>query len=266
MDEQSEQKRATELLQQLGLTEYDARCFVALTRLPQGTAKEVSEVSEVPRTRVYDAVSVLETKGLVETKHTSPRQFRAVPVDEAVETLRAEYESRVAALREALSGVGTATADETAVTHEVWALSGDGGIAARCITMIEDADEEVMLVVTSEQTVDADLVEALAAAVDRGVSVVVGATTDGARSRVATALPGAEVFRSGLGWLEGAGTADDDTEIGRLTLVDRSAILMSTHRGGPERAVFGTGFENGLVVVVRRLLAAGLFATDGSGD
>lgn len=189
MDEQSEQKRATELLQQLGLTEYDARCFVALTRLPQGTAKEVSEVSEVPRTRVYDAVSVLETKGLVETKHTSPRQFRAVPVDEAVETLRAEYESRVAALREALSGVGTATADETAVTHEVWALSGDGGIAARCITMIEDADEEVMLVVTSEQTVDADLVEALAAAVDRGVSVVVGATTDGARSRGRDSAP-----------------------------------------------------------------------------
>ena len=74
------------------------------------------------------------------------------------------------------------------------------------------------------------------------------------------------MFRSGLGWLEGAGTADDDTEIGRLTLVDRSAILMSTHRGGPERAVVGTGFENGLVVVVRRLLAAGLFAADGSGD
>lgn len=41
---------------------------------------------------------------------------------------------------------------------------------------------------------------------------------------------------------------------------------MSTHRGGPERAVVGTGFENGLVVVVRRLLAAGLFAADGSGD
>ena len=266
MDELSEQERAIELLQQLGLKEYEARCFVALTRLSRGTAKEVSEVSEVPRTRVYDAVRVLETKGLVEVQHSSPRQFRAMSVEEAAETLRAEYESRTAALREALEGVGTATAEETEVTHEVWALSGNSGVAARCNAMIEDADEEVVLVVTGEQAFDADLAEALAAAVDRGVDVVVGTTTAEARSRVATALPGAEVFRSGLEWLERAGTTDDDTEIGRLILVDKNAILMSTYRDGPERAVFGTGFENGLVVVVRRLLATGLLAVDDPGD
>ena len=39
---------AIELLQELGLKEYEARCFVALTRLPFGTAKEISDVASAP--------------------------------------------------------------------------------------------------------------------------------------------------------------------------------------------------------------------------
>ncbi|MFT4923715.1 MAG: sugar-specific transcriptional regulator TrmB, partial [Haloarculaceae archaeon] len=51
MTEISNQDEAIELLQELGLKEYEAKCFVALCRLPQGTAKDISEISDVPRTR-----------------------------------------------------------------------------------------------------------------------------------------------------------------------------------------------------------------------
>ncbi|MFC7078815.1 TrmB family transcriptional regulator [Halorussus caseinilyticus] len=73
------QEQAAGLLQQLGLKEYEARCFVALTRKATATAKEISEIADVPRTRVYDAIRVLEAQGLVEIQHTNPRQYRAVP-------------------------------------------------------------------------------------------------------------------------------------------------------------------------------------------
>jgi DNA-binding MarR family transcriptional regulator len=91
-----------EVLQQLGLKEYEARCFVGLSRLHTGTAKQLSEMTEVPRTRVYDAIRVLEAQGLVEIQHSSPQQFRAVPLDEATETLRDQYEDRVERLHDAL--------------------------------------------------------------------------------------------------------------------------------------------------------------------
>ena len=58
-------QEAVEVLQQLGLKEYEAQCFVGLSRLSTGTAKQLSEITDVPRTRVYDAVRVLEAKGLV---------------------------------------------------------------------------------------------------------------------------------------------------------------------------------------------------------
>src|SRR6056297_2853298 len=98
-------EEATEVLQQLGLKEYEARCFVGLSRLPTGTAKQLSEITDVPRTRIYDAIRVLEAQGLVEIQHSSPQQFRAVPLEEATETLRDQYEARVDRLQKALDMV-----------------------------------------------------------------------------------------------------------------------------------------------------------------
>ena len=53
------------------------------------------------------------------------------------------------------------------------------------------------------------------------------------------------------------------SEIGRLLLIDKSTILVSSfthHQSGDrneEQAVFGRGFDNGLVAIVRRLMATG---------
>lgn len=56
MDSDRLQEQAVEVLQEFGLKEYEAKSFVALSRMPQATAKEISETTDVPRTRVYDAV------------------------------------------------------------------------------------------------------------------------------------------------------------------------------------------------------------------
>ncbi|WP_240334713.1 TrmB family transcriptional regulator [Halorussus sp. MSC15.2] len=86
MVETDRQTRAARLLQQLGLKEYEAKCFVVLTRKGTATAKQISEITDVPRTRVYDAIRVSEAQGLVEIQHTNPRQYRAVPLEEATRT------------------------------------------------------------------------------------------------------------------------------------------------------------------------------------
>ena len=259
-------QRAIEQLQDLGLKEYEARCFVALSRLPQGTAKEISGVSDVPRTRVYDAVGTLEGKGLVEVQHSNPKQFRAVPVDEAVETLRTEYETRFQSLGRALGGLDPATrSEETGDTHEVWSLSGAAGIESRMLQLVDRATEEVVTIAGDGAVLTAELLERLRAASDRGVTVVVGVGGETGRERVASELPDAETFVSGLRWLDGAAVPGDDTELTRILLVDRSSILVSSYvddGGRSEHGVFGHGFDNGLVTIVRRLMATGRPAED----
>ena len=63
---------AIEQLERFGLSTYAARTFVALVMLGTGTAKDVSRVSEVPRTRVYDAIEELQGVGLVDVQQASP--------------------------------------------------------------------------------------------------------------------------------------------------------------------------------------------------
>ncbi|QLG61844.1 TrmB family transcriptional regulator [Halorarum salinum] len=269
MDGLTDQQQAVELLQQLGLKEYEAKSFVALSRVPRGTAKEVGELSEVPRTRVYDAIRVLETKGLVEIQHSNPQQFRAVPIDEAIRTLREEYRSRTELLQEALRGIEpAATDDETEVTHEVWALSGETAIKNRTRQLIDEADRELVLVIGHDAVITEQLIDNLRTARERGVDVVVGTESGELRELVRGELPDAEVFVSGLEWLSGPGIAADETEISRLLLVDGSTILVSSFHedrtGGRshEQAVFGRGFDNGLVAIVRRLMATGFPPAD----
>lgn len=250
---------AVEVLQQLGLKEYEAKCFVGLSRLSTGTAKQLSEITDVPRTRVYDAVRMLEAQGLVVTQHSSPQRFRAVSLEEATETLRDQYEDRVERLAAALEDAEKIDADEEEEVQEVWSMSGTDAIANRSNTLIRDASEEVVLVIGDETLLTDELVESLTG-LDESVDLLIGAVTEELEEQIHDAVPRATTFLSGLGWLRTAGTADDDLAIGRLLLVDRSAILVSTldPETQEEQAVFGGGFRNGLIVIARRLLSQGL--------
>ncbi len=270
MKDVSNHDQAVELLQQLGLKEYEAKCLVALSKLPKATAKEISETFEVPRTRVYDAIRVLETKGLVEIQHSNPQQFRAVPIAEAGETLRQEYESRTETLVEALADIEPVQSDSTEqITHEVWSLTGTTAIRNRTQQLIDGAGEEIILILGREEVVTDDLLDNLRVAQETGIRVLIGTSDDTLRERMQNEIPDASVFVSGLEWLNSSPIQEaDETVISRLLLIDQNTILVSsaheTATGGinTEKAVFGRGFDNGLVVIARRLMATGLPSVD----
>ncbi|WP_331235240.1 TrmB family transcriptional regulator [Natronorarus salvus] len=259
MDTNANLEEAIEVLQQLGLKEYEARCFVGLSRLHNGTAKQLSEMTDVPRTRIYDAIRVLEAQGLVEIQHSSPQQFRAVPLEEATETLRDQYEARVERLHDALDTVEIVDTDDEEPVQQVWAMSGRDAIENRTNDLIGKATDEIVLVIGDDLLMTPDLVDALNE-VSNGADLLVGALSDSLQDEIQMAVPDATTFISGLEWLHGENATMDDTAIGRLLLIDRSTILVSSiiPDTKKEQAVFGEGFGNGLVVIARRLMAQGL--------
>jgi sugar-specific transcriptional regulator TrmB len=211
---------------------------------------------------VYDAIRVLEAQGLVEIQHSSPQQFRAVPLDEAAETLRDQYENRVERLHDALNSVEIVEEDDETPVQQIWAMSGRDAIENRTDQLIEDASEEAVLVVGDESLLTDDLVATLND-VGNGVDLLIGALTESLQEQIQTAVPDAKTFISGLEWLHGEDATADETAIGRLLLVDRSTILVSSLMPDTkeEQAIFGEGFGNGLVVISRRLMAQGLLTT-----
>jgi len=256
-------QESVEILQQLGLKEYEARCFVGLSQLSSGTAKRLSEITDVPRTRVYDAVRVLEAQGLVEIQHSSPQRFRAVSLAEATETLRDQYETRVDRLADALDSVDIANLEEESAIQEVWSMTGSTAIENRTDKLLRQAESEIVLVVADESLLTDRLITKLNGA-DETVDLLVGAVSEDVRTHVQDAIPRATTFVSGLEWLRQSPDDTGETAIGRLLLIDRSTILVSSivPSTGEEHAIFGEGFGNGLVVIARRLMSQGQFTPD----
>jgi len=242
---------AVELLQSLGLKEYEAKCFVALSRIDAATARDVSDLSEVPRTRVYDAVDALEDAGLVARQHSNPQRFRAVPVAEAADTLRDQYDARIDDLRAALDSLPDAQQDGDDAAHEVWTLTGAGAVENRTERLVADARQALAVVATADALTD-DVVAELDAATDRGVDVVVGCVDDPGADTALAAVDGARAFDAGADLLSSP-VDDPEAELDRFLLVDGTAVLFGA-AGADPHAVVGTGSGNALVAVARRLL------------
>lgn len=249
MDELTDRQEAVAILQDLGLKEYASRTFVALTRLSEGTAKDVSEVSDVPRTRVYDAIAELEHHGLVEVQHSNPRVFRAVPVEEAAETLREQYASRTERLRDVLANLEPVTSGEQdPPDHQIWSLSERTAIDTRVRALLQDADTEIVTVIGHEDLLTEELRELLAAADARGVDIAVSALNAELESSIRNWVEGSEIDprQHSLG-------IQTELDISRLFLIDRETVLLGSYSGASgtdrpeERAICGRGTENGLV-------------------
>lgn len=66
-------------VQEHGLTEYEARAYLALLDFEVATASKVARLSRVPRTKIYQALEGLETKKLVRVIPERPKRFVAQP-------------------------------------------------------------------------------------------------------------------------------------------------------------------------------------------
>ncbi|QOS13134.1 TrmB family transcription regulator [Haloferax gibbonsii] len=244
---------AIEQLKQLGLSAYAARTFVALTSLGIGTATEISEVSEVPRTRVYDAVDELRERGLVDVQQSSPKQFWVVSAETTCQKFEHEMRQRTSLLTTALQELGTAQRKQE--QRGVWTVDGQSAVTDRVLEFIGDADDEIVYM-TVEGLLTEDIVEALGEAARRGVSIRVAGISPDVQGTIRDEIPDAELFDTLWMW--------SDTPAGRLMMVDRNQTLVSVLVNGSdatpsdprsETAIWGAGETNSLVAVLRAIFA-----------
>jgi sugar-specific transcriptional regulator TrmB len=77
----------TENLKKLGLTEYEAKSYLALVKHGAMPGREVARKSAVPPTRVFDALKSLIDKGFVFLLSQKPMIFQAIKAELAVKGL-----------------------------------------------------------------------------------------------------------------------------------------------------------------------------------
>lgn len=82
------QKEFLNRLKDFGLNSYESKLWVALLSRGVSTAGELSDISNVPRSRAYDVLESLEKKGFIIVKVGKPIKYLAVPPAEVVERVK----------------------------------------------------------------------------------------------------------------------------------------------------------------------------------
>lgn len=144
----------TDSLRKLGLNQYEAKAYHALAVFGDHTAGQLSETAELPRPRVYDVLARLQDKGFVAIQQGRPVRYSALPIFEAVKTLKKQrHRSLVGELAQMeVLGKGLQSKLKQVAPHErgtgaenVWTLKGRDAIYSKMASMLSKAKKHVLL-------------------------------------------------------------------------------------------------------------------------
>ncbi len=145
-------------LRRLGLNLYEAKAYLALVAGGGCIAGELAERAALPRPRVYDVLEKLQEKGFVVVQVGRPVKYAALPITEAVKTLKKQREAEVhqqiqlidqlsGKLEELLKGASAVSKFNT--QENLWTLKGRDAIYSKMASMVEGAENEIVLATTS---------------------------------------------------------------------------------------------------------------------
>jgi HTH-type transcriptional regulator, sugar sensing transcriptional regulator len=170
-----------EHLQALGMTEWEARAYLALLEESPSSGYGVAKRSGVPRAKIYEVLASLESKGAVHVARGEPKLYGPVRPSELLERWREDTARRIDAAEEALANHAVQVGGDAAI----WDIQGRGQIFDRARQLARNSRRHIMLEIWAP---DADELRAeLAEAAGRGVRVTVVAYGD-------PRLPFAEVY------------------------------------------------------------------------
>lgn len=153
-------------LRKLGLTGYEARCYVYLVKLGPSDPRKVAAKASMPYPNAYEALKRLADLGWVELVTRRPAVYRAR--DPA--TILGEIQSRQKETFESLEAMYKATPTEQA--ELVYTLRGRDRVLSKLIEMLRGAKSSVMLVTPAETlAASGALLDELRSAASRGVKI-----------------------------------------------------------------------------------------------
>lgn len=206
-------------LKRLGLTAYEARVFLGLQKLGNGTASEVSEVADVPRSQVYGAADSLEDRGLVETQQSTPTVYRPVSLERARTRLLDQLAKTGSETFDYLDTVQGTEVPSDERSEALWLVHGMDSISSRAAELVAEADEQVFYAASVVSMLDDTVLDALEEADEAGVTVIVASANSAVREAVGSRFTTVAIPQE----------RDPDVGSARVLLVDQDTMLLGVY-------------------------------------
>lgn len=221
------ESEAIAALQRLGLSNYEAKVFVALEKLGRGTARAIAEATDVPRSQVYGAAEKLEEQGLVDVQRTKPKQFRPVSLEEARQILRRRREREEERAFEYLESVERERPETEERQEDIWTVHGREAVTDRVTTLAGSATESIVYG-ASERSHDETLRDVFVRAAGEGVPTLVVSTDRTVLDAFGSTAVETISLPEELG--------PDDWPAARMIVVDEDTVLISVQASDVEGA------------------------------
>ncbi len=92
-------------LRALGMNEYEASVYSTLVGLQKATARDIHELSGVPRGRIYEILNDLARRGFIAVEEGSPTSYYVLDIDQVFDRLKEDYIRALDETREALKSL-----------------------------------------------------------------------------------------------------------------------------------------------------------------
>lgn len=152
--------KTLDALRSIGLNKYERNLWVALLSRGASTAGELSDISNVPRSRCYDVLESLADRGFVMIQPGKPMKYLAIHPREALERVKKRMDERTTEMKRKMDALGRSdTLKELERLHRdniktvraeelTGALKGRYAMLQQLETMMKRAKKSVKLMTT----------------------------------------------------------------------------------------------------------------------
>jgi HTH-type transcriptional regulator, sugar sensing transcriptional regulator len=151
-----------EKLKNLGFSQYEIMCYLTLAARHPINGSQLSSISGMARSRVYDVLRNMVRKGLV--MDVGNGLYVPLPPDELYKRLHGQFEDSLDTLKEQLNGAAANAAYEF-----IWMIRGYEAVITKAREMIASAQKEIYVRLFPDS--GARLTSELKKAADRGVGI-----------------------------------------------------------------------------------------------
>ncbi len=136
-------------VQEYGLTEYEARAYLALLDFEVAPASKVARLARVPRTKIYQALEGLEEKKLVRVIPERPKRFVAQPFHNHIDQLKRQAEREAQQLEEKKQALADEFTPKGTVNLEdpgqFIMVRSRANVTEKVMSLIENAEESIVV-------------------------------------------------------------------------------------------------------------------------
>jgi len=155
-------------LEKIGLTNYEARCYLGAVAVGSGLAEEIAELARVPRTSAYKAMDSLVSRGFMERSDDRPRRFKPVDPASLLGRLRGDLETTFDRISDIQESFGTRGAPQV-----IYMLNGKDRVISKIGEMIGRSKHTLILSSPNMSIIRKNHEKLFERALDRGVEVLI---------------------------------------------------------------------------------------------